>query len=31
VFARSNNRVEIIVDPAWISNRIYRAATPRQP
>ena len=31
VYARSNSHVEIIVDPAWTSNRIYRAVTPRQP
>ena len=31
VFARSNNRVELIFDPTWTSNRIYRAVTPRQP
>ncbi len=31
VFARSNNRVETIIDSAWTSNRIYRAVTPRQP
>jgi len=31
VFARSNNRVETIFDPAAVSKRFYRVATPRQP
>ena len=29
--ARTNNRVELLVDPAWTSNRFYRVVTPRQP
>jgi hypothetical protein len=31
VLARPNNRVETIIDPAWTTNRFYRAVTPRQP
>ena len=31
VFARSINRVETIFDPAAVTNRFYRVATPRQP
>ena len=29
--ARTNNRVESFIDPAWTTNRFYRAVTPRQP
>lgn len=31
VLARTTNRAEIIADPAWTTNRFYRAVTPRQP
>lgn len=31
VVARSTNRVEVIVDPAWTTNRFYRVVTPEQP
>jgi hypothetical protein len=31
VLARPDNRVEMIPDAAWTSNRVYRVATPRQP
>ncbi len=31
VLARPVNAVETILDPAWTTNRFYRAVTPRQP
>ena len=31
VLARTNNRVETIIDSSWTTNRFYRAVTPRQP
>ena len=31
VVSRPSNRVELFVDPAWRTNRYYRAVTPRQP
>ena len=31
IAARTNNRVEIVPDPAAGTNRFYRVATPRQP
>jgi len=31
IFARTNNRVETLIDPGWTTNRFYRAVTPRQP
>ena len=31
LIARTNNRVEILIDPAWTTNRFYRLVTPRQP
>ena len=31
VLARANNRVEVIPDPAWTTNRFYRLVTPWQP
>ena len=31
LIARTNNRVELLVDPAWVTNRFYRVVTPRQP
>ena len=30
VVALKTNRVEVMLDPAWTSNRFYRAVTPRQ-
>jgi hypothetical protein len=30
ILARTNNRVETILDPTWTTHRFYRAATPRQ-
>lgn len=30
VVARTTNRVELLPDPAWTTNRFYRAVTPRQ-
>jgi len=29
--ARTNNRVEVVVDPSFATNRFYRVATPRLP
>ena len=31
LIARTNNRVELLLDPAWVTNRFYRVVTPRQP
>ena len=31
VVSRPSNRVEVMVDPNWRTNRFYRAVTPRQP
>jgi hypothetical protein len=31
VLARTSNRVEIISDPGWTTNRFYRVATPQRP
>lgn len=31
VYARSTNRVELIPDPNWTSNRFYRIVSPQQP
>jgi len=31
VLARTNNRMETLVDRHWATNRFYRLATPRQP
>jgi hypothetical protein len=31
VLARTTNRVETFVDPAWTTNRFYRVILPRQP
>ncbi len=31
VLARTNNRVEVILDPSWTTNRFYRVVTPQQP
>ncbi len=31
VVARDTNRVELIPDPGWSTNRYYRVVTPRQP
>ena len=31
VFARTNNRVEVVPDLSWKTNRFYRAVTPRPP
>ena len=31
IVSRTNNRVEMITDPGWTTNRFYRIATPRQP
>ena len=31
ILSRTNNRVEMITDPAWTTNRFYRIATPQQP
>jgi hypothetical protein len=31
VASRPSNRVEVMVDPSWRTNRFYRAVTPRQP
>ena len=31
VLARATNRVEVVPDPGWTTNRFYRIATPRQP
>jgi len=30
VLARATNRTEVIIDPNWTTNRLYRAITPRQ-
>jgi hypothetical protein len=30
IVARATNHVEIIPDPAWTTNRFYRATTPRR-
>lgn len=29
--ATPTNRVEMVVDPVWLTNRIYRLVTPWQP
>ena len=31
VFARATNRVEVITDPNWTTNRFYRLVVPQQP
>ncbi|MEY2408517.1 MAG: hypothetical protein QOF48_1187, partial [Verrucomicrobiota bacterium] len=31
VASRSTNRVEVLFDPTWTTNRFYRVVTPRQP
>ena len=31
VVARATNRLELVPDPTWTTNRFYRVATPRQP
>jgi len=31
VVSRPSNRVEVLLDPNWRTNRFYRAVTPRQP
>ena len=31
IFARTNSRIETVLDANWRTNRFYRAVTPRQP
>jgi hypothetical protein len=31
IVSRPSNRLEILVDPAWTTNRFYEVVTPRQP
>ncbi len=31
IVSRPTNRVELLVDPAWMPNRFYRVVTPRSP
>ncbi len=31
IVALRTNRVELLVDPAWMPKRFYRVVTPRQP
>ncbi|MEY2408137.1 MAG: hypothetical protein QOF48_807 [Verrucomicrobiota bacterium] len=31
IVTKTSNRVEVLTDPNWVTNRFYRAVTPRQP